>query len=157
MKPKISDFGMARIFSKDEQEANTAKIVGTYGYVSPEYLKKGLYSVKSDMYSFGVLLLQIIGGKVTRYYGEHENLTLMEYAYELWKEGRGTEFADPFLDDTASGCKILRCIQIGLLCVQEDANDRPSALEISSMLRSETILATIKKPAFSTERYPGAR
>ncbi|QHO35409.1 G-type lectin S-receptor-like serine/threonine-protein kinase SRK [Arachis hypogaea] len=85
---------MARIFSKDEQEANTAKIVGTYGYVSPEYLKKGLYSVKSDMYSFGVLLLQIIGGKVTRYYGEHENLTLMEYAYELWKEGRGTEFAD---------------------------------------------------------------
>ncbi|XP_020986594.2 G-type lectin S-receptor-like serine/threonine-protein kinase SRK [Arachis duranensis] len=94
MKPKISDFGMARIFSKDEQEANTAKIVGTYGYVSPEYLKKGLYSVKSDMYSFGVLLLQIIGGKVTRYYGEHENLTLMEYAYELWKEGRGTEFAD---------------------------------------------------------------
>ncbi|XP_057735363.1 cysteine-rich receptor-like protein kinase 10 [Arachis stenosperma] len=46
MKPKISDFGMARIFSKDEQEANTAKIVGTYGYVSPEYLKKGLYFSK---------------------------------------------------------------------------------------------------------------
>ncbi|KAL1335192.1 hypothetical protein HN51_064132 [Arachis hypogaea] len=152
MKPKISDFGMARIFSKDEQEANTAKIVGTYGYVSPEYLKKGLYSVKSDVYSFGVLLLQIIGGKVTRYYGEHENLTLMEYAYELWKEGRGMEFADPFLDDTASGCKILRCIQIGLLCVQEDANDRPSVLEISSMLRSETVLATPKKPAFSREK-----
>ncbi|XLT45096.1 hypothetical protein HN873_037700, partial [Arachis hypogaea] len=73
-------------------------------------------------------------------------------AYELWKEGRGMEFADPFLDDTASGCKILRCIQIGLLCVQEDANDRPSVLEISSMLRSETVLATPKKPAFSREK-----
>ncbi|MED6146450.1 hypothetical protein PIB30_034564 [Stylosanthes scabra] len=153
MKPKISDFGMARIFSKDEQEANTAKIVGTYGYVPPEYLKKGLYSVKSDVYSFGVLLLQIISGKVTaRYYGEHENLNLMECAYDLWKEGRGMEFADPFLNDKDSTCKILRCIQIGLLCVQEDANDRPSVLEISAMLRSETILATPKKPAFSTEK-----
>ncbi|MED6180842.1 hypothetical protein PIB30_013925 [Stylosanthes scabra] len=152
MKPKISDFGMARIFSKDEQEANTAKIVGTYGYVSPEYIKKGLYSVKSDVYSFGVLLLQIISGKVTaRYYGEHENLNLMECAYDLWKEGRGMEFADPFLNDTDSACKILRCIQIGLLCVQEDANDRPSVLEISSMLRSEAILAIPKKPAFSRE------
>ncbi|KAH1210074.1 hypothetical protein GLYMA_15G206400v4 [Glycine max] len=153
MKPKISDFGMARIFRKDELEANTSKIVGTYGYVSPEYAMKGLYSTKSDVYSFGVLLLQIVSGRRTAcFYGEHENLNLMEYAYELWKEGKGMEFADPSLDDSHSTCKLLRCMQIALLCVQEDANDRPTVKEISSMLKSDTILIIPQKPAFSINR-----
>ncbi|XP_021723546.1 putative cysteine-rich receptor-like protein kinase 35 isoform X2 [Chenopodium quinoa] len=62
LNPKISDFGMARIFQTDEYEANTSKIVGTYGYVPPEYVKQGVYSRKHDVYSFGVLLLQIING-----------------------------------------------------------------------------------------------
>lgn len=57
MNPKISDFGMARIFSSNEDEANTARIVGTYGYMAPEYAMEGLYSTKSDVFSFGVLLL----------------------------------------------------------------------------------------------------
>ena len=73
-------------------------------------------------------------------------------AYDLWKEGRGMEFADASLDDTSSPCKLLRCMQIALLCVQEDPNDRPSMLEISSMLRNETILAIPEKPAFSREK-----
>ena len=80
MKPKISDFGMARIFSKDGLEANTGRVVGTYGYVPPEYVKQGLYSTKSDVYSFGVLLLQIISGKMNgASYGPDEDLNLLEY------------------------------------------------------------------------------
>ncbi|XP_035541723.1 putative cysteine-rich receptor-like protein kinase 35 [Juglans regia] len=154
MKPKISDFGMAKIFSKDEHEANTGRIVGTYGYVSPEYVKKGLYSTKSDVYSFGVLILQIISGKKNAcFYGLNENLILLEYAYDLWKSGKGMEFMDPSLDDTVSSCKLIRCLQIGLLCVQENATDRPSILEVSSMLKSESATLTIPKiPAFSTKR-----
>ncbi|XP_028760697.1 receptor-like serine/threonine-protein kinase SD1-8 [Neltuma alba] len=152
LKPKISDFGMARIFAKDADEANTSKIVGTYGYVPPEYVKKGLYSTKSDVYSFGVLLLQIISGKrTTSLYGEQENLNLTGYAYELWKEGKGMDFVGPTLDDSSSTCKLLRCMQIALLCVQESANDRPSMLEISSMLKRESNLTFPKKPAFSRE------
>uniref|UniRef100_A0A7N2L117 non-specific serine/threonine protein kinase n=1 Tax=Quercus lobata TaxID=97700 RepID=A0A7N2L117_QUELO len=157
MKPKISDFGMARIFKKDEHEANTDRIVGTYGYIPPEYARKGVYSTKSDVYSFGVLLLQIISGKRTAFYhGLDEYVKLLEYAYELWKEGKGMEFMDPTLDDTTSSCKLIRCMQIALLCVQENAIDRPSMLEVSSMLKNETLVVTNpKKPAFSTKRDEG--
>ncbi|PRQ30518.1 putative protein kinase RLK-Pelle-DLSV family [Rosa chinensis] len=63
MNPKISDFLMARIFTNDEQEANTMKIVGTRGYMSPEYVMGGNFSIKSDVYSFGVLMLEILSGR----------------------------------------------------------------------------------------------
>ncbi|XP_040996247.1 putative cysteine-rich receptor-like protein kinase 35 [Juglans microcarpa x Juglans regia] len=109
MKPKISDFGMAKIFTKDEHEANTGRVVGTYGYIPPEYIRRGLYSVKSDVYSFGVLLLQIISGQKNAASCNNdltENLTLLEYAYDLWKSGKGMEFMDPSLDDTHSSCEI---------------------------------------------------
>lgn len=100
MKPKISDFGIARLFQKDEKEANTRNIVGTYGCVPPEYVKRGVYSRKYDVYSFGVLLLQILGGKKNSCeYGIENDLNLLEYAYELWQKGNGVEFLDPSLQD----------------------------------------------------------
>ncbi|XP_058180013.1 cysteine-rich receptor-like protein kinase 10 [Rhododendron vialii] len=154
MKPKIADFGMARIFQKDEFEGNTDRIVGTYGYVPPEYVKRGIYSTKSDVYSFGVLLLQIISGKRNSCsHGLHEDLNLLDYAYDLWKCGKCMEFMDPSLDDTDSSYKLVRCMQIALLCVQENPADRPSMLELSSMLKNETAaMNTPKRPAFSTRR-----
>ncbi|KAL3744231.1 hypothetical protein ACJRO7_013480 [Eucalyptus globulus] len=154
MNPKISDFGMARIFRKDDVEANTSRIVGTYGYVPPEYVRKGIYSMKYDVYSFGVLLLQIISGKRTScYYGLDENLNLLDYAYEQWKDDKCMEFIDPSLDDSSSSCKLLRCIQVALLCVQEKAGDRPSMLEVSSMLKNEFSAVNFpKKPAFSIKK-----
>ncbi|KAB1211839.1 putative cysteine-rich receptor-like protein kinase 31 [Morella rubra] len=80
MKANISDFGMARNFTKDKHEANTGRIVGTYGYVPHEYIRNGVYSIKSDIYSFGILLLQIIGGERNAcYYGPDEKLNLLEY------------------------------------------------------------------------------
>ncbi|XP_044471345.1 cysteine-rich receptor-like protein kinase 15 [Mangifera indica] len=153
MKPKISDFGMARIFAKDEFEANTRRVVGTYGYVPPEYVKRGIYSTKLDVYSFGVLLLQIISGnKVSALYGPEENLSLLDHAYNLWKEEKGMEFMDPSLDDTNFLCNLIKCLQIALLCVQEYPNDRPSMLEVSSMIKNETLnIMTPKKPAFSKQ------
>ncbi|KAK3228857.1 hypothetical protein Dsin_000738 [Dipteronia sinensis] len=153
MKPKISDFGMARIFTKDDLEANTGRIVGTYGYVSPEYARRGIYSTKSDVYSFGVLLLQIISGKkVSILYGENDDISLLDYAYVLWKDDKGMDFMDPSLDDTFSNCKLMTCLQIALLCVQETPNDRPTMLEVFSMLKNEVTYITIpKKPAFSRQ------
>ncbi|XP_052198922.1 cysteine-rich receptor-like protein kinase 7 [Diospyros lotus] len=157
MKAKISDFGMARIFQKEDIEANTSRIVGTYGYIPPEYVQRGIYSTKSDVYSFGVLLLQIISGKPNNCcHGLEENLNLLEYAYELWKEGKCMEFTDPSLDDTNSSCKLMRCMQIALLCVQENPAERPSMPEVSSMLINETIsMNALKRPAFSVRRDEG--
>ncbi|XP_044463627.1 putative cysteine-rich receptor-like protein kinase 16 [Mangifera indica] len=158
MKPKISDFGLAKMFAKDDfDEANTSRIVGTIGYVPPEYINKGTYSTKLDVYSFGILLLQIISGKkISLLYGLNENLSLPNYAYELWSNGKGMEFIDESLDDTNLSCKTIRCLQIALLCVQEDPDDRPSMLEVFVMLKSENKNIMIpKRPAFSkaNEQY----
>ncbi|KAM2747554.1 hypothetical protein EV2_026694 [Malus domestica] len=151
MNAKISDFGMAKLFGKDELEGNTSRIVGTYGYVPPEYVKKGIYSMKYDVYSFGVLLLQMISGrKSTCYYGPNESQHLLEYAYTSWKEDKGPEFIDPSLDDSSTSFKLLRCLQVALLCVQENPDDRPTMLEVYSMLKTDTQAVPIPtKTAFS--------
>ncbi|KAK2393392.1 G-type lectin S-receptor serine/threonine-protein kinase [Trifolium repens] len=87
LNPKISDFGMARIFGGTENEGNTRRIVGTYGYMSPEYAMKGLFSEKSDVFSFGVLLLEIISGmKNTSFYNHEQEFSLLGYAWKLWNE-----------------------------------------------------------------------
>nr|AIB04258.1 S-locus receptor kinase s-haplotype 1 [Arabidopsis lyrata subsp. petraea] len=154
MIPKISDFGMARIFERDETEANTRKVVGTYGYMSPEYAMDGIFSVKSDVFSFGVLLLEIVSGKRNRgFYNSDQNSNLLSYAWENWKEGTGLKIADPVIVDSTSSSlstfrphEVLRCIQIGLLCVQERAEDRPKMSSVVLMLESETETIPHPKP-----------
>ncbi|KAL5579085.1 hypothetical protein UlMin_011527 [Ulmus minor] len=73
MTPKIADFGMPRLFVVDQTQANTNRIVGTYGYMAPEYAMHGQFSVKSDVFSFGVMLLEIISGQKNNCFrhGEH--------------------------------------------------------------------------------------
>ncbi|KAI8000156.1 G-type lectin S-receptor-like serine/threonine-protein kinase, partial [Camellia lanceoleosa] len=80
LNPKISDFGMARIFCGDEHQANTRRVVGTYGYMSPEYAMQGRFSEKSDVFSFGVLLLEIVSGRRnTSFYDDKHSLSLVGY------------------------------------------------------------------------------
>ncbi|KAJ4828223.1 hypothetical protein Tsubulata_913111, partial [Turnera subulata] len=75
MNPKISDFGMAKIFGDDQTEANTSRVIGTYGYMSPEYAMDGHYSIKSDVFSYGVLMLEIISARRNNGYAINENPT----------------------------------------------------------------------------------
>ncbi|CAN6346354.1 unnamed protein product, partial [Urochloa humidicola] len=63
MNPKISDFGLAKLFDIDLSVANTSHIAGTYGYMAPEYAVRGSFSTKSDVYSYGVLVLEIVTGR----------------------------------------------------------------------------------------------
>ncbi|PRQ30473.1 putative protein kinase RLK-Pelle-DLSV family [Rosa chinensis] len=154
MIPRISDFGMARIFSHNEPQANTNRVVGTYGYMSPEYAMRGTFSTKSDIYSFGVMMLEIISGrKNNSFHSDDPVLNIVGYAWELWKDGRGLELMDPTLSDSCIEDQFLRCIHVGLLCVEENAVDRPTISDIISMLTNESIsLPVPTKPAFCIER-----
>uniref|UniRef100_A0A2K1R5W4 non-specific serine/threonine protein kinase n=1 Tax=Populus trichocarpa TaxID=3694 RepID=A0A2K1R5W4_POPTR len=155
MNPKISDFGMARIFGGNQSEANTNRIVGTYGYMAPEYAMVGLFSVKSDVFSFGVLLLEIISGeKNVGFHLSEEGESLLTFAWKLWSDGQGLELMDPMLEKSGVATEVLRCIHIGLLCVQEDPADRPTMSSVLHMLASDTITLPIpKQPAFSIGRF----
>ncbi|ESQ28591.1 hypothetical protein EUTSA_v10018108mg [Eutrema salsugineum] len=154
----LFDFGMARIFGQDETEANTRKVVGTYGYMSPEYAMDGLFSMKSDVFSFGVLLLEIISGKKNNgFYNSNRDLNLLGCLWRHWKEGSVLEIVDPIIiDSSSSTCRtheILRYIQIGLLCVQERAEDRPVMSSVMLMLGSETtVIPQPKRPGYCVGR-----
>ncbi|KAF9588230.1 hypothetical protein IFM89_008630 [Coptis chinensis] len=156
MNPKISDFGMARIFGGEQTEASTTRVVGTYGYMSPEYAMDGLFSVKSDVFSYGVLVLEIVSGKKNRgFFSASSELNLLGHAWNLWKDGKGLELRDESMSDTSSPYEVLKCIQIALLCVQEHAEDRPTISSVLLMLGSETpVLAQPKEPGFSLGRTP---
>ncbi|XP_019169079.1 PREDICTED: receptor-like serine/threonine-protein kinase SD1-8 [Ipomoea nil] len=154
MNPKISDFGMARIFGGDETEANnTIRVVGTYGYMSPEYAMDGLFSVKSDVFSFGVLVLEIVTGKHNRgFYKQNNEENLLGLAWRLWRERRGLELRDSTMISEAYSewdDQVMRSIQVGLLCVQEKAEDRPNMATVMFMLSSEgALLPQPKQPGF---------
>ncbi|PRQ30501.1 putative protein kinase RLK-Pelle-DLSV family [Rosa chinensis] len=156
MNSKISDFGMARIFSINDLEANTSRIVGTRGYMPPEYAMEGIFSTKSNVYSFGVLVLEIISGRRNNsFYNDDRAISLVGYAWELWKEGAGLQLMVPALADSCTNKdKLLRCVQVGLLCVEDSAANRPTMSDVLSGLTNESSpLPAPTKLAFSTDRH----
>ncbi|KAL6651461.1 hypothetical protein ACP70R_010386 [Stipagrostis hirtigluma subsp. patula] len=154
MSPKISDFGMARIFGGNQQEANTNRIVGTYGYMSPEYAMEGAFSVKSDTYSFGVILLEIISGSKITLTRFTNFPNLLDYAWSLWKDGSAMDLVDSSLLESCSRSEVLQCIHIGLLCVQDNPNNRPLMSSVVFMLENETTALTApKQPMCFSHRY----
>ncbi|KAL5841859.1 hypothetical protein ACOSQ3_012462 [Xanthoceras sorbifolium] len=153
MKPKISDFGTARICGEEETGANTKRVVGTYGYMSPEYAFDGLFSIKSDVFSFGVIVLEIVSGKKNRgFFHDDPYSNLIQYTWELWRDGKTMEIVDSCLADSFPSNEVLRCIQVGLLCVQDNAKDRPSMSTVVFMLSNETILPSPKKSTFAIRK-----
>ncbi|OVA04103.1 Protein kinase domain [Macleaya cordata] len=157
MNPKISDFGAAKTFIGDQTEANTKRVVGTYGYMSPEYAIDGLFSIKSDVFSFGVLVLEIVSGKKNRgFYHPDHDLNLLGHVWKLWNEGKASELMDENMETPVPLplSEVLRCIHVGLLCVQQRPENRPTMSSVVLMLGSDTAtLPQPKQPGFSTERF----
>ncbi|KAL3519609.1 hypothetical protein ACH5RR_017758 [Cinchona calisaya] len=153
MNPKISDFGMARIFGGNQNEANTNRVVGTYGYMAPEYAMEGLFSVKSDVYSFGILLLEIVSGRRNTGFRSAEYSNMVGYAWDLWDRGKAMDLVDHSIADTCTPDEVLRCIHIGMLCVQDSASYRPTMSAVVLMLESENAnLPLPKQPTFTSMR-----
>lgn len=153
MNPKISDFGMARTFGGDQSEGNTNRVVGTYGYMAPEYAIDGLFSVKSDVFSFGILVLEIISGKRNRGLF-HSNQNLIGHAWRLYAEGRPLDLIDPCLDGSCILSEVLRCIHLSFLCLQHHPENRPSMASVVVMLGSEGPLPPPKQPGFLIDKNP---
>ncbi|RID78516.1 hypothetical protein BRARA_A01333 [Brassica rapa] len=148
MNPKIADFGMARNFRMDQTEDNTGRVVGTFGYMPPEYVANGQFSTKSDVYSFGVLILEIIGGKKNSSFHEIDGSTgnLVTYVWRLWNNDSLLELVDPVIGDNYDKYEVIRCVHIGLLCVQENPTDRPSMFTIFQMLTNTSITLPAPQP-----------
>nr|GMD91808.1 cysteine-rich receptor-like protein kinase 25 [Ipomoea batatas] len=149
MNSKISDFGLARIFMVDQTTANTNRVIGTHGYMPPEYALYGLFSVKSDVFSFGVLLLEIITGKKNsslsmQSSAEFGAQDLLGYAWKHWRDDRALEVVDQSLGGLYSRNEVIQCIRVGLLCVQEEVEDRPTMANVVLMLNSHS--ATWRSP-----------
>ncbi|XP_074380724.1 G-type lectin S-receptor-like serine/threonine-protein kinase At4g27290 isoform X1 [Apium graveolens] len=155
LQPKIADFGIARMFGGDQNEAKTKIVIGTYGYMSPEYIIDGKFSAKSDVYSYGVLLMEIVSGlKNTKYQITEKYHSLLGHAWLLWNEGRALEIMDRCLEDSYVQFEVERCIQISLLCVQRSPKDRPTMSSVISMLENEDVaIPEPKKPGFFIEQF----
>lgn len=152
MNPKISDFGMARLFGADQSHANTSKIAGTYGYMAPEYVLHGQFSIKSDVYSFGVLVLEIVSGQKVSKFSEAENgESLLSFAWKNWSEGNALKLVDSRLSNVNT-TEVLRCINIGLSCVQDNATQRPIMSSVVLMLNSYSVTLPVpSRPAFQVQ------
>ncbi|KAF8045834.1 hypothetical protein N665_4348s0002 [Sinapis alba] len=155
MTPKIADFGLARLFDIDQTtQRYTNRIVGTFGYMAPEYVMHGQFSFKTDVYSFGVLVLEIISGKRNSCFSDDDSMeSLLSFAWRSWKEGVALNLVDKILMTMSSYSSnmILRCINIGLLCVQDKVSERPSMASVLLMLDGHTLaLSEPSRPAFFT-------
>nr|CAB3461098.1 unnamed protein product [Digitaria exilis] len=144
MNPKISDFGLAKLFDIDLSVANTSRIAGTYGYMAPEYAVRGSFSTKSDVYSYGVLVLEIITGR-------RPSENLINFVWGHWSRGSLPQLPEICQADGPGPQEMLRCIHVGLLCVQEDPHLRPSMASVVVMLNSRSITLPVPaEPAFMT-------
>ncbi|KAE8692221.1 calcium-binding protein PBP1-like [Hibiscus syriacus] len=159
LNPKISDFGIAKMFEGDQVEAKTKRVVGTYGYMSPEYAIDGKFSVKSDVFSLGVLMLEIVSGKRNRGFNHPDHYhNLLGHAWLLWNDGKAMELMDRCSEDSCVEEQVVRCIQVGLLCVQKHVEDRPTMSCVVRMLDNEEIATSLprpKEPGFYVERSSG--
>ncbi|KAK3129513.1 hypothetical protein QOZ80_6BG0480870 [Eleusine coracana subsp. coracana] len=154
MRPKIADFGMAKIFGENQQKANTKRVVGTYGYIAPEYQIEGVFSVKSDVYSFGILVLEIVSGiRISSTDDIMGSPGLVAYAWKLWNFGNASNLVDSTVAESCVLDEALLCIHVGLLCVQDDPNARPLMSSVVSILENGSVsLPMPDEPAYFAER-----
>ncbi|KAK8951950.1 putative LRR receptor-like serine/threonine-protein kinase [Platanthera zijinensis] len=137
--PKIGDFGLAKLFPDDVSHIIT-RVAGTNGYLAPEYAMQGQLTKKADIYSFGVLVLEIVCAKSSsKPYWSGTNKLLLEKAWELYEEGRLPELVDPSLGDYPQE-EVLRYMKVALFCTQAKATRRPSMSQALHMLSKPTKL-----------------
>lgn len=129
--PKIGDFGLAKLFPDNVTHIST-QVAGTTGYLAPEYAINGQLTKKADIYSFGILLLEIISGRSSSKPHSY-NKVLLEWTWDLYEEGKLAELIDPSLGDYPLE-DVIRYIKVALFCTQASSGRRPSMPQVLHML-----------------------
>ncbi|KAG9449906.1 hypothetical protein H6P81_009871 [Aristolochia fimbriata] len=147
LNPKIADFGLVRGFSADKTHLSTG-IAGTLGYMAPEYLVRGQLTDKADVYSFGVLILEITCGRKNTVYAQ-ETGSILSTVWRNYRSNTLTESVDPKLKGNFPEQRARDVLQIGLLCTQALVSLRPSMHEVVNMLNNgHNTIPAPKQPPF---------
>ncbi|XP_065617345.1 cysteine-rich receptor-like protein kinase 3 isoform X2 [Quercus suber] len=143
---KIADFGLARLFPEDKTHISTG-IAGTLGYMAPEYVIRGILTEKADVYSFGVLVIEVVSGKRNNNFSQY-SYSILQMVWNLYGIGRVCEAVDPALEGQFQEEEASRLLQIGLLCVQASAELRPSMSTVVKMLSDNHEIPQPTHPPF---------
>lgn len=134
---KVSDFGLAKLLESGESHITT-RVMGTFGYVAPEYANTGLLNEKSDIYSFGVLLLEAVTGRDPVDYGRPANeVNLVEWLKMMVGNRRAEEVVDPNLETRPTTRALKRALLVALRCVDPDSEKRPKMSQVARMLETD--------------------
>ncbi|KQJ84643.1 cold-responsive protein kinase 1 isoform X1 [Brachypodium distachyon] len=151
--PKISDFGLARLLPPNATHVST-RVAGTLGYLAPEYAIRGQVTKKSDIYSFGVLLLEIVSGRCnTNTRLPHEDQFLLEKTWALYEQGHLDEIVDVDIGDDLDVEEACLFLKVGLLCTQDAMARRPHMTTVVRMLTGSKNISMekITRPALITD------
>ncbi|MBA0617757.1 hypothetical protein Godav_027178 [Gossypium davidsonii] len=133
---KLSDFGLAKLGPQGDKTHVSSRVMGTYGYCAPEYQRTGQLTVKSDVYGFGVVLLELITGRraidTTRPNNEQN---LVSWAQPMFKEpSKFSELADPLLEGNFPARGLQQALAVAAMCLQEEGEVRPLISDVVTAL-----------------------
>ncbi|PON99006.1 Serine/threonine protein kinase [Trema orientale] len=143
---KIADFGLARLFPEDKTHISTG-IAGTLGYMAPEYIVRGKLSEKADVYSFGVLVIEVVCGRRNNSFAQN-SYSILQMVWNHYGTGRLSDAVDPGLHGDFQVEEASRLLRIGLLCVQASAELRPSMSAVVNMMNDNQEIPQPTQPPF---------
>ncbi|KAJ7561051.1 hypothetical protein O6H91_03G012100 [Diphasiastrum complanatum] len=136
---QVADFGFAKLIPGGATHVTT-KVKGTLGYLAPEYAMWGKVSESCDVYSFGILLLELISGKKPIEKHAHATKrTIVEWAAPLVFQGKYDELVDPKLKGNFNGHELMRIVRVATLCAQSAPENRPTMTAVAHMLKAEVL------------------
>ncbi|KAL9451624.1 hypothetical protein AB3S75_013231 [Citrus x aurantiifolia] len=155
-KAKIGDFGLARLV-EHSKGSETTVLAGTLGYMAPECAMSGKASKESDVYSFGIVVLEIACGRksIDHTMDKEGNVSLLQWVWELYDDGKLLQGADPRLCGEFDEQEVERLMMVGLWCAHPDESFRASMREAIRVLNFEAPLPILPpKMPVPTYLYP---
>ncbi|RCV10253.1 hypothetical protein SETIT_2G097500v2 [Setaria italica] len=149
LSPKVSDFGLAKLYEENKSHVSTTRIAGTFGYLAPEYAMRGQLTEKVDVFAFGVVALEAVSGRSnTDSSLKESSIYLLEWAWELYEGKQPLRILDPRLKEFDAE-EALRVIHVALICTQGSPHQRPPMSRVVAMLTGKAEVADeVAKPSY---------